>query len=112
FISHTAPHRTRSTYPRDLALCARGAHLCKTLLLLASESPSECVESSRRAGSDNRQRLLRTIERRFPRPNLSRRRSRCDSIVCQDWMLSNLTVSTRKSCERACRQPTWRFAVA
>ena len=50
-----------------------------------------CVESWRHTVPGNRQRLLRTIERRFPTPNLLRRRSRCDSIVCQDWTLSNLT---------------------
>jgi hypothetical protein len=65
--------------------------LMQNLLLLASGSLPEMCRSSRHAVSDNRQRLLRTIERRFPTPNLSRRRSRCDSIVCQDWMLSNLT---------------------
>jgi hypothetical protein len=45
--------------------------------------------SWRHAVSNNRQRLLWPIERRFPRPNLSRRRSRCGSSVCQDWTKSN-----------------------
>ena len=36
-----------------------------------------------------RQRLLRPIERRFPRQTFPSRRSRCGSSVCQDWTKSN-----------------------
>ena len=50
---------------------------------------SECLENWRHAAQHNRQRLLRTIERRFLTPNLSRRRSRCDSIVCRDLTQRN-----------------------
>ena len=49
----------------------------------------ECIENWRHAAQDNRQRLLRTIERRFLTPNLSHRRSRCDSIVCRDLTQRN-----------------------
>jgi hypothetical protein len=64
----------------------------KPRLSLADGTLSGIVQKVwRHAIPGNRQRLLRTIERRFPTPNLSRRRSRCDSIVCQDWTLSNST---------------------
>ena len=77
---------------QDLNLGVDQGGLCKTPVITSGRNAvRNCAEVWRHAIPGNRQRLLRTIERRFPTPNLSRRRSRCDSIVCQDWTLSNLT---------------------
>ena len=39
--------------------------------------------------TNTKQRLLRPVERRFPRQTFPSRRSRCGSSVCQDWTKSN-----------------------
>src|SRR5207245_10488554 len=59
-----------------------------------------CLENWRHAVQNNRQRLLRKIERRFLTPNLSRRRSRCDSIVCRDLTQRNSMNWSRWSVDR------------